>query len=52
MIEFVNEVGATVPEAGFKVGCLGWLVTFSSDRILYWTIVVLWPRPNVKNIKA
>lgn len=52
MIGFVNKVGATVPDAGVKLGYLGWFLTFTTGWIFYYIIVKIWPHQNVKNVKG
>jgi NCS1 family nucleobase:cation symporter-1 len=51
-IGFVNKVGATVPSVGVKIGNLGWFLSFTTGGLIYYLVNLVWPHPNVKNVKG
>ncbi|TQB75401.1 hypothetical protein MPDQ_003090 [Monascus purpureus] len=51
-VGFVNRVGADVPDAGVKLGYLGWFLTFPTGFIVYYFVTLVWPHQNAKNVKG
>ena len=51
-VGFVNRVGAKVPDAGVKLGYLGWFLTFPTGFIVYFVVTLLWPHQNVANVRG
>lgn len=50
---FLSRAGVDVPDAGVKLGYLGWFLTFPMGFIVYYIIVTfVWPHQNVKNVEG